>query len=126
MIPVQAPPIIPDKSTLELIIGPYGALALMGIMLSVAGWFIWRLVGRQDTMQAASDKLREESGEKMLAQQREYSEKLLTLHKEYADKLTSINERMIKGDMDSIAAARELTAEIRGLSGQIRTALKLP
>lgn len=126
-IPLQAPPpVIPDKGTLDLIIGPYGALVLLAIMLSVAGWFIWRLIGKNDAMQAASDKLRDDSAKNMLAQQRDYADKLLSLHKDYADKLTAMNERLIKGDLDSTASARELTGEIRGLSNLIRTALKLP
>lgn len=126
MIPLQAPPIIPDKGTLDLLIGPYGALMLLAIMLSVAGWFIWRLIGRSDAQTEAINKLHAESADKLLGQQKEYAAKLEALLREMVVKFEQMTERLIKGEMDSTAQGRDLTAQIRDLANLIRAAMKLP
>lgn len=127
MIPLQAPPpIIPDKSTLELIVGPYGAVFLLAAFLSLALWFGWRLIGKNEAKDDAINKLHAENAEKLLALQKEYAAKLESLLRETAAKLENMNERLIKGDIDSTASARELTGEIRGLANLIRQAMKLP
>lgn len=99
---LQAPPVVPDKGTLELLIGPYGALMLLAILVSVLGWLVWRLINRSDAKDDAINALH-----------KEYAEKLLVLQKENAASLTAMVKEGQRLDSEGIAATRELAATVR-------------
>lgn len=104
MIPLDTPPIIPSKDTLDLIVGPYGALVVLSFWASLVSFLVYKVLVKLGDAKDAIGSLH-----------KEYSQKLETLSSEYNSKLLTIIQEQAKRDAEGIVASRELSSAMRAM-----------